>query len=105
MGYVTAGEREADANLVQVVQGLYASIDGWRQTLGEFQQANDAELKENDISLRHFITFGLLQGLLERIDSSNQGLTEEEASELEALRSETIPRRKQELKELGLSIV
>lgn len=103
--YVTVGAREADAKLVQVVQGLYAGVDGWRQTLGQFQQANAAELQEHDISLRHFITFGLLQGFLERIDSSNQGLTDEEASELEVLRSETIPRRKQELKTMGMSIV
>jgi len=99
--YVTAGKHEGNSMLVQVVQGLYVGVDGWRQTLGEFQLANSAELQEHGISLRHFITFGLLRGFLERIDSRNQALSDEEASELEELRSVLIPNKKQELKQLG----
>lgn len=103
--YVTVGEQHSTPSLVQVVQGLYAGIDGWNQTLGEFQQANAAELHAHGISLRHFITFGMLRGFVECIDSYSQALSPEEASELDELRSETIPTRKQELKQTGMGIV
>lgn len=95
--YVTAGSREGTPTRVQTVQGLYSVVDGWGQTLGEFQQAHAAELQEQGISLRHFITFGLLRGFLERLDSRNQALSEKETSELQLLRSTLIPRRKEEL--------
>merc|ERR1712238_429286 len=81
--------------------GLYAAIDGWQQTLGEFQQAHAAEMQKYQISLRHFITFGLLQGLMERVYSYTKALSIFEMQELQKLRSHTIPRRKQELKDMG----
>lgn len=102
--YVTVGKDSGDAAKVQIVQGLYAEVDGWKQTLGEFQQAHADQLQQNCISLCHFIAFGLLRGFLERIDSQNQALNDEEASELEFLRSVQIPKKKQELKDDGLSI-
>jgi len=101
--YVTAGEREGDQATVQAVQALYARIDGWNETLGEFRQANAEELQRLGVSLRHFVTFGLLRGFLERVDSSGLALSQEEASELENLRCETIPQRKQALKASGMT--
>jgi len=73
-------------------------MHGWDQTVGEFQEEHAEELREYRISLRHFVTFGLLRGFLERVD---QALSEEEGRELEALRSNTI-KRKKELQEQGM---
>jgi len=101
--YVTAGRLPSSAELVEVVQGLYAEIDGWEQPLWEFQQAHAEELQGHLISLRHFVTFGLLRGFLERIGSYAQALSQGEMRELQTLRSSTIPRRKQELKNMGMS--
>lgn len=53
---------------VEAVQALYCSLDGWQTTLGEFQQAHTEELHENGVSLRHLIAFGLLRGLIQRIE-------------------------------------
>lgn len=113
--YVTAGQRplledeseievgSGEARLIDVVQGLYAKIDGWRNTVGEFQQANASELNTHEISLRHFITFGLLSGFLEVIDSYTQALSPDDILEVQTLRSSTIPQLKRMLKEKGMS--
>lgn len=80
--YVTAGRKhfesgdvEGDAFLNKV-QGLYAKIDGWSQTLGDFQKDHGSELQEREISLRHFITFGLLRGFLECSESESPPIDE-----------------------------
>lgn len=69
--YVTVGRHYFDSEdasrqaFVGVIHGLYAQIDGWRETLEEFQKNQADELRNRGISLRHFITFGLLRGFLE----------------------------------------
>lgn len=99
--YVTARRQASSTELIEAMIGLYATIDGWQQTLGEFQQAHAEEMQKYQISLRHFITFGLLQGLMERVYSYTKALSIFEMQELQKLRSHTIPRRKQELKDMG----
>jgi len=98
--YVTAG-RHSDVHLVEIVQSLYAAVDGLQQTIEEFKERHEEELREHDISLRHFVTFGLLQGFLEVIDDYNQDLSEGEQMELQELRP-NIRRLKEELKEKGM---
>ncbi|CAK0875348.1 unnamed protein product [Prorocentrum cordatum] len=102
--YVTAGRVQEDVQLVQVVQLLYARMDGWSQTLDQFQQENASILQEHGISCRHLVTYGLLRGLLERIGSCDQELTHLEWRELERLRKDTIPRRKNEMVARGMPI-
>eukprot|EP00933_Yihiella_yeosuensis_P037309 TRINITY_DN31210_c0_g1_i1.p1 TRINITY_DN31210_c0_g1~~TRINITY_DN31210_c0_g1_i1.p1 ORF type:complete len:460 (-),score=73.41 TRINITY_DN31210_c0_g1_i1:30-1409(-) len=114
--YVTAGSRgssgsaadedsgsEVATGTLQSIQVLYAQINGWEQTLGQFKEEHVLELLDLDISLRHFITFGLLWGFLERIDSVEAPLTHGEIRELQTLRSNTIPAKKQELQDKGLN--
>eukprot|EP00930_Biecheleria_cincta_P021454 TRINITY_DN15901_c0_g1_i2.p2 TRINITY_DN15901_c0_g1~~TRINITY_DN15901_c0_g1_i2.p2 ORF type:complete len:109 (-),score=24.66 TRINITY_DN15901_c0_g1_i2:154-480(-) len=68
-----------------------------------FQDANEDDLKRQDISPKHFVTFGLLQGFLEKIDTVVGVLTKNEFVELEQLRTKDIPQKKQQLKDQGLS--
>jgi len=80
--YVTGGRRETSVELLNEVQVLYAGMNGWDQTLGEFQKERERELSALDISLRHFITFGLLKGFLEPL---HQALSSEQLRERELL--------------------
>lgn len=101
VGYVTAGRVvQKDDKLVQVVQLLYAKMDGLGQTvqtLEQFRQKNERLLKDNCISLRHLVTYGLLRGLLERSGSCDQKLTHLEWREMKRLQTALIPRRKKDL--------
>merc|ERR1712079_211709 len=85
--YVTAGECNGNSHeLVEGIQALYAQVDGWKQTLGEFQEAHAQELQRQKVSLRHFVTFGLLQGFLQRI-YGHEALNQTYLMELQLLRS------------------
>lgn len=99
VNYVTMGRRESSNQLIELIIGLYSMMDGWTQSLQEYQLEHSGNLREHDISLRHFITFGLLHGFLERVHSYAQALSTEEVLELRTLRSESIPTRKAELKD------
>eukprot|EP00927_Polykrikos_kofoidii_P016902 TRINITY_DN17674_c0_g1_i1.p1 TRINITY_DN17674_c0_g1~~TRINITY_DN17674_c0_g1_i1.p1 ORF type:complete len:435 (+),score=72.68 TRINITY_DN17674_c0_g1_i1:168-1472(+) len=104
--YVTEGQSTNHTELVvEVVQALFARIDGWRQTLGEFRKIHHAEFEEHNISWRRFITFGLLHGFLEPIDVYAQSdHLSDEMRELQTLRGGGIRAKKQELQRKGVPI-
>ncbi|CAE7171178.1 unnamed protein product [Symbiodinium pilosum] len=99
--YVTGGKRRVD-NLpdeeqdaeIQKVMALYALLACEGQDLGHFQQVFEKDIKELQISLRHFMTWGLLQGYLERVEEHVGSLNKAEADELFRLRTRDIPQKK-----------
>lgn len=102
--YATAGRREAgDEAALQALQALYCQLNGTEQTWDMWQDANAEELERQEISAKHFLTFGLLQGFVEKIDTVVGVLTKNEFVELERLRSNVIPQKKQTLRDIGLS--
>eukprot|EP00931_Biecheleriopsis_adriatica_P106306 TRINITY_DN80786_c0_g1_i1.p1 TRINITY_DN80786_c0_g1~~TRINITY_DN80786_c0_g1_i1.p1 ORF type:complete len:453 (+),score=101.12 TRINITY_DN80786_c0_g1_i1:1-1359(+) len=104
-GHCDSSRPEDAEEEVHAVIALYAQIDGREQTLQEFREAHAEELRERAISLRHFVTFGLLKGFLERIDNVGGTLgtlEQKEIAELQHLRHNVIPKRKQELEQQGL---
>ncbi|CAK9083003.1 unnamed protein product [Durusdinium trenchii] len=108
--YVTAGQldgkdlaEEDRCKVIQRVMALYAFVACEGKQLEQFKQEEAEEIAALDISLRHFVTWGLLQGYLERVEDNVGSLNKEQADELFRLRTEHIPNRKKQLKEQGLS--
>eukprot|EP00435_Cladocopium_sp_Y103_P051883 s2001_g16.t1 len=108
--YVTAGHwdgkdlpEEERYKVIQRAMALYAFLACEGKQLERFKQEQSEELAALGISLRHFVTWGLLQGYLERVEDNVGSLNKEQADELFRLRTEDIPNRKKYLKEQGLS--
>jgi len=99
--YVTAGKSDDSQERCEEILALYAGIDGWMQTFGEFREARENDFAKLGISWRHFITFGLLQQFIEPIGNHAQALSDEEMRELQKLRS-TTKEEKTKLKGKGL---
>lgn len=98
--YVTAGRQGQNEDLLKVVQRLYAGIDGWRMTLGQFVEVHQAELDTHFISVRHLVTFGLMKGFLKTITSYEQAVSQTDRKKMVHLR-EDIRERKNLLKKTG----
>lgn len=98
--YITGGRRD-DAALVGVALRLYAKIGdaGYSATLGQFQRDERHDLESNDISLRHFITFGLLHRFVELVEWHPLTARAEDEKRIR----KTLTLRKVELKNDGLS--
>lgn len=87
---------------VHAVLGLYAGLSGFDSTtLQEFRDAHAEDLQAWNISLRHFIAFGLLHGFLERVKHYMPGFSQEEVEELQSLRNVKIPEMKRRYENMG----
>eukprot|EP00811_Abedinium_folium_P032675 NODE_5701_length_1742_cov_15.980186.p1 GENE.NODE_5701_length_1742_cov_15.980186~~NODE_5701_length_1742_cov_15.980186.p1 ORF type:complete len:421 (+),score=131.96 NODE_5701_length_1742_cov_15.980186:299-1561(+) len=102
--YVTAGRRKTSDVLIERIEVLYASIDGWPGLLRHFRDANAKTIEQLGISLRHFIVFGLLHGFLQSIGTVVEALTAGETEELERIRRDIIPSEKEKLRNAGMPI-
>ncbi|CAJ1456119.1 unnamed protein product [Effrenium voratum] len=108
--YITAGSwngeglaKEEKDQVIQRVMALYALVACEGKPVEQFKQEEAEEVAALNISLRHFITWGLLQGYLERVEDNVGSLNKAQADELFQLRTEDIPKLKKHLKEKGWS--
>lgn len=68
--YVTMGRHSFISGSVEeeeflgLLQRLYADMNGWSGTVADFKEKHIEEMRENGISLRHFLAFGLLRKIL-----------------------------------------
>mmetsp|Transcript_9740 Transcript_9740/g.23304 ORF Transcript_9740/g.23304 Transcript_9740/m.23304 type:complete len:426 (-) Transcript_9740:58-1335(-) len=106
--YVTAGKRKVDSLKeeeqeaeVQKVMALYALVACEGQAVEHFQAEYQEEITELQISLKHFLTWGLLQGYLEKVEEHVGSLNKAQAEELFRLRTILIPERKKLLSDQG----